>query len=96
MATQTRDFLGFLVCYSALATQIAAADRGIQGLSAASVCFQGSSSNMSLFSLGLLAAYFAGGVQFMMNQEGWDAADAFYFWSRAVHKSNCRGASAHG
>ena len=33
---------------------------------------------MSLFSLGLLAAYFAGGVQFMMNQEGWDAADAFY------------------
>ena len=50
---------------------------------------------MSLFSLGLLAAYFAGGVQFMMNQEGWDAADAFYFWSRAVHKSNCCGASAH-
>ena len=35
---------------------------------------------MSLFSLGLLAAYFAGGVQYMMNQEGWDAADAFYFW----------------
>ena len=42
---------------------------------------------MSLFSLALLAAYFAGGVQFMMNQEGWDAADAFYFWSRAVRKS---------
>jgi hypothetical protein len=35
---------------------------------------------MSLFSLGLLAAYFAGGMQYMMNQEGWDAADAFYFW----------------
>ena len=51
---------------------------------------------MSLLSLGLLAAYFAGGVQFMMAHEGWDAADAFYFWSRAVHKSNCRGASAHG
>ena len=42
---------------------------------------------MSLFSLGLLAAYFAGGMQYMMNQEGWDAADAFYFWSRAVWKS---------
>ena len=41
---------------------------------------------MSL-SLGLLAAYFAGGVEFMMNEEGWDAADAFYFWSRAVWKS---------
>ena len=42
---------------------------------------------MSLFSLALLAAYFAGGMQYMMNQEGWDAADAFYFWSRAVWKS---------
>ena len=41
---------------------------------------------MSL-SLGLLAAYFAGGVKFMMNEEGWEAADAFYFWSRAVWKS---------
>ena len=35
---------------------------------------------MSLFSLGLLAAYFAAGTQFMMVNEGWDAADAFYFW----------------
>mgnify|MGYP001183240390 CR=1 FL=1 len=42
---------------------------------------------MSLFSLGLLAAYFAGGMQYMMNQEGWDAADAFYFWSKSVWKS---------
>ena len=41
-------------------------------------------SNMSLFSLGLLAAYFAGGMQYMMNQEGWDAADAFYFWCMTV------------
>ena len=39
---------------------------------------------MSLFSLGLLAAYFAGGMQYMMNQEGWDAADAFYFWCMTV------------
>ena len=44
---------------------------------------------MSL-SLGLLAAYFAGGVKFMMNEEGWEAADAFYFWSLSVHESNCR------
>ena len=51
---------------------------------------------MTLVSLALLGAYFAGGVKFMMDSEGWDAADAFYFWSRAVHKSNCRGASAHG
>ena len=36
--------------------------------------------SMSLFSLGLLAAYFAAGMQFMMVNEGWDAADAFYFW----------------
>ena len=35
---------------------------------------------MSLFSLGLLAGYFAAGMQFMMVNEGWDAADAFYFW----------------
>ena len=51
---------------------------------------------MTLVSLALLGAYFAGGIQVMMANEGWDAADAFYFWSRAVHKSNCRGASAHG
>ena len=35
---------------------------------------------MSLVSLALLGAYFAGGIQFMMANEGWDAADAFYFW----------------
>ena len=35
---------------------------------------------MSLVSLALLGAYFAGGMQFMMANEGWDAADAFYFW----------------
>mgnify|MGYP001241238632 CR=1 FL=1 len=38
---------------------------------------------MSL-SLGLLAAYFAGGMKYMMDQEGWDAADAFYFWCMTV------------
>ena len=42
---------------------------------------------MSIVSLALLGAYFAGGIQFMMANEGWDAADAFYFWSRAVRKS---------
>ena len=35
---------------------------------------------MSLVGLALLGAYFAGGIQFMMANEGWDAADAFYFW----------------
>ena len=43
------------------------------------------------FSLGLLAAYFAGGVKFMMNEEGWNAADAFYFWCCPCINQYCRG-----
>ena len=39
---------------------------------------------MSLFSLGLLAAYFAAGMKFMMLNEGWAAEDAFYFWCMTV------------
>ena len=39
---------------------------------------------MSLFSLGLLAAYFAAGMKFMMLNEGWAAEDAFYFWAMTV------------
>jgi hypothetical protein len=39
---------------------------------------------MALVSLGLLAAYFACGMQVMMANEGWDAADAFYFWCMTV------------
>ena len=49
---------------------------------------------MSLVSLALLGAYFAGGMKFMMDSEGWDAADSFYFWCLSAHKSNCRGPPA--
>ena len=45
---------------------------------------------MTLVSLALLGAYFAGGVQVMMANEGWDAADAFYFWCVASTPSTRR------